>query len=489
MSTNESSFYPNSIGSISGFTEARIPTANPNLVVTGWSVDQLRAFLSNQSEMNFPSDTWLLAVEQMIRAHEADTSNPHRTTLNQIVGDFVEGVLGYITPGTPPSTPPFYSLDASVELPYGDIFPADFTTTNLYRHNTAGRFVDPVTVDGVMATDYASGVAGVPLFSEMTNTVSPTWYQSGSSGLNTALAVSTIGGSIYPFSIYDVTETPVTGLFGVDIPMTQDLATAYVTSFILLPSNTGGNVRIYQPTAPSEFMEVNLETGAYEITGETLIGLVSAYSNGGYYVSVGYVSHNPTPDNFIRVVHFDDQSDASGARDGSLGRRVFTIGKPQNTKSTLNQPLIKNTAQPASTSPLVLKFDKVSAPASFDTLLIDLSVSMYPTQAEHTVPFSTILSFGPLQITRDQTVVRVRVGGTTVFTSTILPGINTFGLSYSRTRLIFKDLSSPPQTATGAYPALPTTTVSLGPCGGYLHRAAFYTGAETSQVVEFLVDA
>jgi len=479
-------YYQSSQGSLTGFDAANIPTNNPNIAVTGWSIEELRRFLLNQSDINFPSNEWILRVEQMIRDHENDFNNPHQTTLDQIVGDFVRQILGNITPGTIPDVSPFYSFDAITSLPLGTIFPATFTTNNLYRQTAGGWLVDPATESEIIGTDYISNRPGLPLFSGMTNITPVAWATTAGVTHNTTLSDMDDLTVSYPFTFKEVQETPVIGQFGVDIPMTQDLQVAYTTSFFVIPSALGGKIRIFQPNDPSNYIEVNLEDGNAAYFSDVMAGSTVRYVNGAIRVSVSFTSLVPTPDNKLRLIHINDGQSGDGTRQGSLGRHLFSIGQPQTTRAALNQPVMKNLATASSTSTFVPNFSKVSAPASLDNVIITMGLNLYPSLPLAPVIDPTIMSFGPLVISRDQKTIRVSVSGNPVFTSDILEGLNVITLSYSPTKLIFKDLANDRQSITGVYPVLPTTNVSFGPFGGYLHYVHFYAQADNNAVVEYL---
>lgn len=479
-------YYQSSQGSLSGFDSANLPAGNPNLAVTGWSVEQLRRFLLNQSDINFPSNEWILRVEQMIRDHENDFNNPHQTTLDQIVGDFVRQVLGNITPGTIPDVAPFYSFDAGLGLPLGQIFPATYTTSNLYRQTAGGWLADPSTESEIVGTDYISNRPGVPLFSGMTNITPANWASLVATRYNTSLSASTDTSISYPFTFQDVLETPVIGQFGIDIPMTQDLQVVYTTSFFINPSSLGGKLRIYQPGDPSNYAEINLEDGSIVFYANALAGTTIRYVNGVIRASISFTSLVPTPDNKLRLVHIDEDAEGNGTRQGSLGRHIFSIGQPQTTRAAINQPAMKNLAQAASTSTFVPNFARVNAPATLENVIVTMAINLYPTLPLAPIIDPTIMSFGPLVISRDQTTIRVAVNGNPIFSSDILEGLNVITLSYSPTKLIFKDLVAERQSITGTYPALPTNSISFGPFGGYLHAVAFYAQADNNQVVEYL---
>lgn len=481
-------YYKASRGSLSGFDKANLPTGNPNIVADGWSIEQLRAFLLNQSDVNFPSNEWILRIEQMIVDHENDFNNPHHTTLSQIAGDLTAAVLGGIIPGTVPNTAPFYSFDAAASLPLGSIFPATFTPTNLYRRTNGGWFSDVAGDTDPIGTDYVTGRPGVPLFPDMVNNVPSGWATLSGTNYNTTLVASTDTTLSYPQTFQDVNETAVTAPFGIDIPMNQSLQVAYTTTFLIKPTDVGGKLRIYTPDNPTNYMEVSLADGSAVYYADALIGDVIQYSDGVLRISVGFISSSSVAANKLRLIHLNDGQTGDGTRVGSLYRHLFSIGSPQCTGSLLNHPMVKNSANPATVSNLVLDLSVPGTPATLGSFMVTFSMYVQPMLDLAPVTQPTVLSFGDLVITRTQSTFVVTVASTVVFTSDILPGLNVLTLSYSPTKLIFKDLANDRQTVIGSYAPINTTNVYFGKFGGYLHHVAFYPQADNALTVEYLTN-
>lgn len=487
MSDNPNSgYYQSGIGSLTGFDQLNLPTGNPKLATVGMSLEELRRFLLNQSGVNFPSNEWLLDIEQRILDHLADFNNPHRTTLDQIVGSFTPQVLGNIAAGTVPDTIPFFSYDALLGIPLGDIFPATYTANNLYRQTPGGWLTDIALEDHVIGTDYVTNRPGLPLFSAMTNITPITWATDTETRLNTTLSEDSDETINYPFDFYGVRETPVSGVFGVDIPMTQDLQVTYTTTFFIRPSSVGGKVRIFQPGDSTNYFEVNLDTGVATFFTDTMIGATVRNIDGIIRVSASFTSLLPTADNRLRVVHINEGASGDGTRVGSNGRHIFSIAHPQTTLVTLNQPVMVDLEQPSSTSLFVPTLSKLNVPATISNIIITMKLNLHPQIPLTTVVDPTIMTFGNLVITRDQTTVRVSLGGSPLFTSDLLDGLNSFTISYSPTKIIFKDLALDRQVVTGTYAPLETSGVSFGPFGGYLCSCAFYAQADDQKVVEYL---
>lgn len=490
MSENSSlGYYQPSKGTLTGFDRVNIPNDNPNIKDTGWSVEQLRRFLENQSDVNFPSNEWIQSIEQMIRDHENDFNNPHRTTLSQIVGDIISQVIGSVVPGTPPDTSPFYVLDAASNLPLGTFLPASYTTNNLYRRTPTGAIVNAQTEDDKVGVDTTGGVIGIPLYSTMTNVTPNNWSSQSSTRLNTTLSVNTDLQVFYPFTFHDVKETPTTAQFGIDIPCTQNLQTAYTTSFYVKAGAVTGFLRIYQPSDMSNYIDVDLTTGETSFFTDTMGGSTVRYADDVIRISVTFTSNSAVVDNKLRVVHLNTGQTGNGTRSGSLGRHIFSVAQPQTTQSTLDQPTMIDLTQTAGCPTLPLNMDVLGLPNQLTSFILTFAVSMRQTPQVTPISDSTILIMGDLVISRNQTQVTVAVDGTIVFTSDILDGLNVFSLSYSPTALAFKDIFNDKQTTTGTYPTIITDDATFGPFGGYLIHAAFYNQVDNTQVLEYLTNA
>ena len=478
-------YYQPSQGSLTGFDSANLPQGNPNLAVTGWSLEQLRAFLLNVNAVNFPSPEWVQSIEQQILAHEANYNNPHHVTLDQIVGDFVTEVIGSVIPGTPPELPPFFSFDAICALPLGDIFPASFTTANIYRVTEGGVFVNPTTETEVIGSTYLTNRATLPLFSAFSTIVPAGWETQINTVINTTLSTPANPRLFYPFTFHLVSETAVTGSFGYQIPATEALATTYTATFFVLPTSLGGSLIIHQPSDTTNTMTVNLVDGTFTFTGTAVTGQTTVLPDGVIWISFSYISSSVTADNFIQVVH-QNSGDTTPVRQGTNGRALFSIAGAQVSTQTINQPVLISSASPGSAGPLTLNFSVIPVPTTLSNFMVTLSLELYPTL---TAPTDTaILTFGALTITRDASTIYVKVSGVTVFTSTILAGLNNLSLSYSPTQLSFKDLANDRSTVSGTYPALSTASVTMGPCGGYVHYIAFYGLSDTASCLEFLTN-
>lgn len=479
-------YFQPSPGSISGFDSANIPSTNSNIAVEGWSFERLRQFLQNQSAINFPTNQFLLSVETLIANHLADFNNPHHVTLDQIVGDFVTEVLGSVVPGTVPDRAPFYVFDARVELPIGDIFPATYTTTNLYRTTSSGVYVDPNTASEKLWTDYAVENGGFPLYSQLTSIVAPSWATLPSTPANTIMPVVT--GTAYPFPIYQVKETDIVATFGIQLPITEALGTPYTLNVFIKDGGQMGTVRFYQPSTATSYFEVELSTGASIASDGTISGVTSMTSDGMIKVSFSYTSQPITADNVVVMTHVDEGA-AVAQRQGQDGRSLFYVAMPQQNTACGQQPVLINPSQPGTTSVFTANLGASGVPATLANVIVGLSFVMSTKAAAAAITDTTLFSFDALQITRDQTNLYVKVSGTQVFTSVIQEGWNKITLSYSPTTLIYKDLVNNRQTATGVYPALSTTSVTSGPCEAYLHGLVFYAQADLQACVEYITNA
>jgi hypothetical protein len=479
-------YYQSGKGSLTGFDQVNLPTGNPDLRTVGWSIESVRNFLLNQSGANFPDPSSLTIIEDRIRDHLADLDNPHQVTLDQIVGNFTREVLGSIIHGTVPDHPPFFAYSATLPLPLGTIVPVVYTNSNVYRKTAGGWLVDASQESDFFGTDYSSGKAGTPLFSSLVNITPSTWATDSATLHNTTLLASENTTLNYPFSFYDVRETPMTTTFGVDIPMTQDLQVLYTTNFFIMAAAVGGSVRIYQPSDGVNYALVDLGTGDITFEGDGIYGVTHMDADGVIRVSISFTSLLPTADNILRVVHINENSSGDGTRTGANGRFIFSIAHPQTTTATINQPTIVDLDVAGNTSTFLLELDKIGVPQTLDRFIVTMTLDLHPQDILSPVVDSTVLTFGDLVITRDQINFRISLDGVTVFTSAILEGLNKLTLSYSPTTIIFKDLASPRQTISGSYAALPTTGVSFGPFGGYLRELALYAQNDTQQIVEYL---
>jgi hypothetical protein len=481
-------YYQPSLGSLTGIEQFNIPRDNPNIADTGWSIEQLRRFLLNQSDINFPSTEWLQQIEQVIQEHVTDVNNPHQTTLDQIVSDIVSQIIGSVVPGTPPTTSPFYTFDATANLPLGTVAPATYNPQNLYRRTQTGSIVNAQTEQDKLGVDTTGGSVGVPLYSTMTNNTPVNWDTLPSTLLNTTLVNDPDVLTVYPFTFKAVNETPTVGVFGVNIPITQNLQAAYTTCFYVKASSVEGKIRIYQPSNTSNYIDVNLVDGVSEFYTDTMGGTSVRYADGVIRVCVTFTSSSSLADNALCVVHLNPEQTGNGTRQGSLGRTVFSIAHPQTTQSTLNTPPFVNLSQTASCPTLSLNMDNTQIPENLDSVLMTFSIDIHPTPQISPISDPTILTFDSLIISRDQIKVYVSVEGNTLFTSDILDGVNTFSISYSNSKIIFKDLFGERQVSQGDYPALATANVTFGPFGGYLLNASFYNEVDNLSVVEYLTN-
>lgn len=480
-----SGYYQPSLGSLSGFQQATTVSGGAaNLAEVGWSISQLRAFLLNESGENFPTEDQVRTINSAIIDHVTNFNNPHQVTLDQLGSNFVLQVLAAVTPGTPPNSPPFYSFDATYALPLGDVFPSTFGSTNLYRMTSGGVLTDPSTESEIFGTDYLVGKPGIPLFGTIANIVPSGWATQSGILVNTLMTTTTAQPGL-PFTFYQLTETNATGSFGIKIPMTEALSTVYTTTVFLFPTVTGGSAVISQPSLPANNMTVNLTDGTYTFSSPTVTGETFVYPSGIIRVSFSFTSLNPTPDNYVQILHLNT-GDTVTARSGQIARPLFVLAHPIASTSFLNQPVIIDRTQPGSTQTFALKLDKIPAPTSMANLTLTLALNLYPTLAGASLGTATrILTFDTLTIERDATNIYVKSSGTTLFTSAILNGLNILSLSYSPTAIDFKDLAAARQTHTGVYPPLATAAASAGPCGGYLYYIAMYASADKGHALEY----
>lgn len=479
-------YYKPSKGSLSGFDSIELPDGNVDIVKTGWSIEQLRAFLTNESGSSFPNEATIQSINDLVISHLNDFNNPHRVTLDQLDRNFVLDIFGTITPGNPPSIPPFFSFDSICALPLPDVFPATYSNTNFYRMNEGGTFINPSSETEILGVDYVTNVPGIPLFSNLTNVVPSDWATQPTTALKTVITIG-IANAALPFNVYSVEETNQTGIFGVSIPITQAQATWYTLNFFLVSTITGGSVVIYQPSSPNDKMVVDLTTGDYTFSNANVTGEVFIYPSGIMRVSFGFISKTPDPDNAVHVAHLNHEETVL-SRAGQVARPLFVICNPIATRSSLNHPVHINRELVGTCTTFVPTLSKVATPASLQNFILTFAVNIYPTVAGVSVLDTRILTFDTLSIERDSTNVYVKIAGTTIFTSAILRGLNVFTLSYSPTTIIFKDIATEREFVVGSYSGLSTAAMSFGPCGGYLKCFALYAISDTTKCLEYLTN-
>lgn len=479
-------YYQPSKGSLSGFDSIELPTGNVDVVKTGWSIEQLRAFLSNESGSNFPSEETIQSINDLVTSHLNDFNNPHRVTLDQLDRNFILDIFGSVVPGNPPSIPPFYSFDSTCALPLVDVFPATYSNTNFYRMDEGGTFINPSSETEILGVDYVTNTPGIPLFSNLVNIVPANWVSQSTTPLKTVVTI-TIANASLPFNIYSVEETNQTGIFGVSIPITQVQATWYTLNFFLVSSISGGSIVLYQPSSPDDRMTINLTTNEYTFSNATVTGEVFTYPSGIMRVSFGFISKAPTPDNAVHVVHLNNNETVL-SRAGMAARPLFSISNPICTRSSLNHPVHVDRALAATCTTFVPTLSKVATPAALQNFILTFAVNIYPAVPGAAVLDTRILTFGNLTVERDQTNVYVKLSGNTLFTSTILRGLNVFTISYSPTAIIFKDIETDREWVLGSYPGLATAGMSFGPCGGYLQYFALYSISDTTRCLEYLTN-
>jgi hypothetical protein len=474
-------------GTLSGFDKVDLPNDNPKLEQTGWSIAQLQAYLLNQSEINFPTADQMIEYEQDVTDHVMDFNNPHQVTLDQIVGNFVEQVLGSIVPGTPPALTPFFAFDAVLAMPLGDIFPATYAPANLYRSTEGGVFINPAFETEIIGTDYSQHFPGIALFSQITNAREVAWNTNPATLINTQLSATTFPNLATPFAWFQVSETAGVGTFGIALHATEELATMYTLTLYIMPSVVKGKLIFSQPSDATNTMTVDLSDASFVLSSDQVQGSTLMDPSGMIRVSFSFTSGSPIADTSVTIMH-ENTGDNTTARLGVANRPLFSLAKPLITKAPRNQPVPYDGNAPWSTSPFAIDLSKIPAPSLMSSLLITLSLDIWPMLSSAKLVDTLILSFGQIQITRDQINIYVAVNGKTVFTSKILEGLNIITLSYSPSALIFKDLASPRQSVSGVYAAVPTSSVTIGPFAGYLREAAFYALADTLGCVEFLTN-
>ena len=480
-------YYKPSQGSLTGFDQANLPTNGPDLSQTGWSISQLKSFLLNENNLNFPSQEWVRILDDLINSHVNNFNNPHQLTLDQLTSNFVRDVIGSIVPGTPPSIPPFFSYDSSNPLPLEDIFPAAYSNINLFRMNDGGVFVDPSSESVNISVDSITNQPGIPLFSPITNILPTNWATQTTTRINTLLNQVSHTSLDYPFNFYAVTETYVYGNFGINLQATQTASTVYTASMFILPASISGSLVICSGGDLSNSMVVNLTDGTFKCSSSTVIGETFVYSTGVIRISFSFTSESTAGTKTVNVFHKNSTDDVL-PRNGQLNRLLFTVFNPVITKSSLNQPALINNSVSSSVTSMTFDLSAANAPSTLSNMMITLGLNVYPTLPGATLANTLIFTFGNLTVTRDQTNIYVKLATTTLFTSPIQNGHNVLSISYSPTKIIFKDLTNDRAVVTGSYTPLSTTQVSAGLFDGYLKYMVIYAISDTSMCVEYLTD-
>ena len=477
-------YYSPAKGTLTGFDAASVPTANPDIVQTGWSIDQLRSYLLNEHGQNFPTNEWVRMVDALINDHVQDFNNPHRLTLSQITSNFVRDILASVTPGTPPPIAPFYAYDTACALPLGDIFPATYSNTNILRMTEGGQFVDPSTELEIFGIDAVTNQPGIPLFSSLTNVIPANWATQSSTLVNTTLTNTTHPEFNYPFIYSAVKETNTTGIFGLAIPSDAEPLTCYTFTTFILPA-VGGFLSFYLANDSSKFMTLNLNDGTFTTSSPDIAAEVFSYPSGVFRVAFSFTTPYLGTATVIEIIH-KNTGDQSPTRAGQTDRLIFTIARPRITKAGLNQPVLKDFTSTGSTSALVLNLERLPAPATLSKVVFTIALNLYPRLNTTLMTDTAVFNFGVFSIVRDQVNLYVKYSNAVLFTSPILRGLNVISVSYSPDTIIFKDLANPRQTVTGTYTALSTQYVTLGPCEGYLKSIALYAMADTVRCLEYL---
>jgi len=487
-SNRDRAFNP-ATGSLVGFNKVvGLGGEDPNNIVkNGFSLDNLAAFLRNENGGNFPTAESLIEIAQQVQDHIGDFTNPHHTTLDQIMKNLVEDLYYNVTAGSPPSIPACYSFQSDLGFTFGTILKETYTSSGLYRQVDSGTFKAVSTDTLPVGTDYISNRAGIPLFATMNDVISPTWNTNTGYRVNTDLVLDNAKLS-FPDPFYRVEETPVTGDFSFDVGIVEDLQTVYTAAMLIAPGAVGGLLKIYQPSDLQNYLILDLTNATIDAHGTAMAGHVVQKASGVMWVSVTFTSGNPTADQRIRLTHLNVANDGtqSSTRSGSQGRQLFSIASPQASKSPLNPPMMSATT--ATMSALTVPLTTLGIPTQLPECMVTLKFSTFPQLLGAANLASSVLTLGALTITRDQTQFSVALNGSLIAQAPILPGLNALSVSYSATQIVVKSLSTDRQVVTGSYPALSTQTMAFGPFDGFLHSSAIYAEADLTKCVEYLTN-
>jgi hypothetical protein len=483
--STETYFSP-SLGSISGFTRGEHPDGS-DLVQTGFSLTELLAFLNNDRGLNFPTEDFVRHVNDLINDHKNDFDNPHKVTLAQISNNFTNQILGTLFPGTAPVLPPFFSYESDFPLPMNTIFPAAYTNTNLYRRTGRGSFVNPLAEENVVGVDYITNASGLPFFSSLTNLVPVNWLNVANARINTSSHISTHADTSFPFDTYLIQETNSSGEFGVGVVGNNPQGAVCTFTAFISGTLSKGKVVLYQSGDTDSTMTLDLSNGSYVMSDATVMGEAYVYPSGDIRVSFTYTVGSQGVSSKVCVVHLND-GDTSTVRNGIEARPIFRMGNPIITNGPLNQPALIDNTVVGSTSTLIPDKVKLGIPDKLSSLMISMSMDLYPTFPSAGFVDKTLFTMGTLVIERDHKTIYVKVAGVTMFSSDILPGLNIITLSYGLDRLIFKDLKDLRRVQLGPFPALVTAGCAVGRFGGYLKSLALYAQSDKEKCVEFLTN-
>lgn len=484
---NQGYFQP-SQGSLTGFTDIDLPQGNPVLSRVGWSLDQLYDFLTNQSDINFPTEDFVRRVDELINGHINNFNNPHKVTLDQIIGDVIRDILSNVTPGTIPELPPFFSYESECPLPLGDIYPATYDSHNLYRMSPGGILIDPANEDVTLGVDYLTGRGGIPLFSSLDNLIASDWTTNTAYRINTQVTSASLPTLSYPFPFYLVSETNLTGNFGVYIPYNRQSNLDYTLSFFLLPTVEEGTIVIRQENAPTETMEIDLKSQSFTLLSPNLLGDIFVYASGVMRVSLTFKATSSQQSYVLQILH-RNENETSLSRVGQQDRPLFYYANPIVSTSFINQPVVIDNNQTLTTDPLVFDLSRVNIPNHLSDLILTISTNLYPSVTNKTINDNLIVQFGALTLERDANNVYLKLNGSTLTQTPLLSGLNIFSISYAPTMIQFKTLNTQKQQFPGAYNTLATNTFKAGPCGGYLYNLALYALSDTNQILEHLTNA
>jgi hypothetical protein len=511
-------YYQPSMGSITGFDNLTITQTNTPVPTLGWSVDQLRQFLLNPDEQNFPSRDWVFNVDQDISHHLVDFNNPHNVTIDQLTNDFIKNIMSKLVPGTLPSGPAIVSYDAACEIPletteyitdesgvvittengenietessFVGLFPGSAISTNMYRLNISDQFVYSQTAFDHSMVDYTIGKAGIPLFPSYTAVAPTTWGSDTTTRLNTLLTTSVIPTSLLaPFPLYDVFETSMIGEFGLNLPVTQVAGMTYYTCFYIVPTDNTGTLRINHPNNTTDFALVSLLDGSVIRSSSNVLISAAKYTSGIVRVGFGFKSPVGNAATSIKLT-YAPFGQSSYTRTGVDAQLMFSIGGLSTSTALVERPHLVNQTLPATNGQFIVDMTKIVQNTLISLNAATISVSTYMSDLLSGTDLGnpTIMTFGPLSLVRGNTQINVLVSGTPIGSIPFVPGSNTYAISYSPTTIIIKDSHSDRQTFTGTYPLLPLGSLYFEKFSGYLLGFEIYAGQDTALTLEYLTN-
>ncbi len=485
MSKLDPFFISYGTGSITGFDQFLKSDGSSDLILTGWSIDQLMAYLKNPD--NIPPRDWIIAVENDLEEHLNDTNNPHQTTVDQVATSFVEQILGALVPGTVPDVSPFYSFKADLELPMGDLFPSTVSSTNVYRLKNNGIYTLTTSDSDYIGTDYVSGKAGIPLYKSFTNLVPIGWNENAGTIQNTFLTVNSLPQDFTPGVFYRVSETNTTGVFGININAPLQDATSYTMSVFVKTAGIEGTLKINQIDDPSKFALVSLDTGECVASDSSVQVFTNVYRNNVIRISFSFTTLEDSAGSVSMT--FYEKNGTITNRVGVYGRDIFNVSYPLICNTPPRFPIPGAITVPTISEKFLLSLDRIITSEIISRFTVNMEIIVDPLTVPTLGTNVYVLVMDPFRITRTATSFQIRVNNTVIYTVPIVSGINRFSVSYTNDEIVLKFMDNDSISITGVFPSVIVDNWYCGPFGGYLLGMEIYATSENNDLLGFLNNA